>query len=156
MIENSTNRRAWAIVGAAVGVLVVANVAKTQNAVIGNVFLQNVTPGTGQIGHANIGGTMKVGNLSATSSTSAIPVFGLNNSTVNGAFGAILQSSAPNGVGVRGTATASTGNTIGVRGTTSSTSGTGVYGLANAAAGTNYGVQGHSLSPNGWAGYFTG
>lgn len=100
--------------------------------VIGNVFLQDTTPGTVQPGHASIGGTFRAGQVNVSQATgTTIPVIGNNNATgtgssIGGSFSAAQESS----IAVRGTATSPTGTAIGVRGETRAAQGTGVYGEA--------------------------
>lgn len=104
-------------------------------AVVGNVFLQNTTPGTVQPGHASIGGTFRAGQVNVSQATgTTIPVIGNNSATgagasVGGSFSAAQQSS----IALRGKATSTTGANIGVYGETRSASGTGVLGLARSS-----------------------
>lgn len=109
-------------------------------AVIGNVFLQNTTPGTAQIGHATIGGTFRAGQVFVQQASAVtIPIVGNSlttgaGSTVGGSFSAAQQSS----IAVRGTATSLVGSAVGVRGFSRSANGEGVQG--ECASGT--GVEG--------------
>lgn len=100
-------------------------------AVIGNVFLQNATPGTVQAGHASIGGTFRAGQVFVQQASGAtIPVVGNNVSVGAGtAIGGSFSSGQANGIGVRGTSTApQTGAGTGVLGETRSLDGYGVIG----------------------------
>lgn len=119
--------------------LSVAGVALAQNAgvqsIIGNVFLQDSSPGTPQIGHATLTGTFRAGQVFVQQdSPITIPVVG-NNLAANGAtIGGSFSSAGQNGIGVRATATSLTGTTIGIRGESRSSNGTGVYGLSSSTA----------------------
>ena len=60
--------------------IVVAQNAGIQS-IIGNVFLQNTTPGTVQAGHATIGGTFRAGQVFVQQASGAtIPIVGNNTS----------------------------------------------------------------------------
>lgn len=141
---------------ASLGLVIVSGVAMAQDhgiqAIIGNVFLQNTTPGTVQAGHASISGTFRAGQVFVQqASTGAIPVVGNNTAVGPGsAVGASFSAGQQTSVGVRGTATSLLGANAGVKGETRSVDGFGVYGRnmtveAFAAAG----VKGESLDGPG-------
>jgi len=123
----------------ATAVIVLAAVALAQDqgvqSVIGNVFLQNSTPGEAQPGHANIKGTFRAGQVNVTSVNSTIPVIGNNNATDIAGIGASFSTAGKSGIAVRGTAT----NPVGV--------GKGVYGESRSDKG--YGVEGFSQFDTG-------
>lgn len=138
---------------ATIAPLLIISVALAQDQgvqdVIGNVLLQDTTPGTVQAGHASIGGTFRAGQVNVSQATgTTIPIIGNNTSTgvgtsVGGSFSAAQESS----VALRGTATSSTGTAIGVRGESRSARGTGVYGEAR---GTDaFGVWARNTAPFG-------
>src|SRR5690242_15776030 len=94
------------------GALAVAQDQGVQT-VIGNVFLQDVTPGTAQAGHANITGTFRAGrvitptgsitnvtasSVRSTSANGAVPaVSGTNTSSTLPAEGGLFTTTVPNG-----------------------------------------------------------
>lgn len=142
--------------------VVIAGIALAQDSgiqeFIGNVALQDKTPGTPQIGHANIKGTFRAGQVNVSQPTaSTIPIIGNNTATGSGgAVGGSFSSGQNSGIGVRGTATSQLGSSTGVYGEARSSSGigvlgrslkgTGVFGLTEAATGT--GLWGRSTSPD--------
>lgn len=111
------------------------SVAQDPQAIIGDVFLQDQTPGLSQLGHANISGTIRVGRAWATSTTVGASVIGNNTSNVSGALGAAFSSLANNGVACRGTAESATGAGIGVYGISNGDAGMGVQGRASGTTG---------------------
>lgn len=138
------------------GVFVYGGIALAQDpgvqAVIGNVFLQDTTPGIAQAGHANIGGTFRAGQVNVTqSSASTIPVIGNNTAVGAGtAIGSSFSSSQQEGIGVRGTAAATIGQNSGVYGESRSREGAGVTGknknVAFAGGSVAAGVYGEAVS----------
>ena len=133
------SRKHWFVVfgGSALIGLAALALSKDQEvrSVIGNVFLQDTSPGIAQIGHANIKGTFRAGQVFVQQGTgTTTPVVG-NNSAVGAgnAIGGSFSSSQQSGTGVRGTAAATQGETAGVYGETRSPSGVGVYGKSTAA-----------------------
>jgi len=134
---------------ASLGVLAVAGIALAQDqgvqAVIGNVFLQNTTPGTSQVGHATITGTFRAGQVFVQqASARTIPVVG--NSTAVGAgatVGGSFSAGQASSIGIRGTATNVTGSAIGVLDVSRSSSGFGVRGEGDT------GVKGVSIDGTG-------
>lgn len=144
----------------ALATIVVAGLAFAQDrgiqAVIGNVFLQNTTPGTAQGGHATITGTFRAGQLFAQQTTATtIPVVGNNVAVGAGfAYGGSFSSGQQSGTGVRGTATSTTGITTGVYGEARSKDGRGVVGNSPTGLGVlglgNYGVEGIGVLAGVW------
>ncbi|MBS1722950.1 MAG: hypothetical protein JSS66_08365 [Armatimonadetes bacterium] len=127
--------RVWIVLS--LSLVVAASVALAQDqgvqSVIGNVFLQNTTPGTAQIGHATITGTFRAGQVFVQQgSTATIPVVGNSTAVTGNTLGGSFSVASPAGIAVRGTATSTTGSNFGVIGTTRSAQGTGVLGLASA------------------------
>jgi hypothetical protein len=147
------------------------------------VELQPTTPGTKQVGNANISGRIIAGSILAENSTPTAQVIVGNATSTSGAnFGGFFrsdsplgralygrasalsgtthgvwgQADSPGGRGVTGVAPATTGNATGVWGQTASTTGRGVYGYTTSASGVNYGVMGQSSSPNGFGVYSVG
>ncbi|MBS1713468.1 MAG: hypothetical protein JST30_03940 [Armatimonadetes bacterium] len=113
-------------------------------AVVGNVFLQDVTPGAAQAGHANIKGTFRAGQVFVQqASNGTIPVVGNSTTASPGNLGGSFSSAGPDGLGVRGTATAMSGGGSGVYGESRAAGGFGVRGLGNT------GVFGQSNSSSG-------
>ena len=113
--------------------------------VIGNVFLQNTTPGTAQVGHATLTGTFRAGQVFVQqASTATVPIVGNSLSTSGNTVGGSFSSASPSGIAVRGTATAMSGSNIGVRGESRSSQGTGVLGQANGE--DAFGVWARSLN----------
>ena len=137
--------------------------------IIGNVFLQNDTPGTAQVGHANIKGTFRAGQVFVQQASGpTIPIVGNNTAIADNTVGGSFSSAGKAGIGVRGTATnniASGG--VGVSGESRSPSGRGVQGVAANGIGvvgsgiqgvfgtttSQYGVAGQCFG-NGTAGLF--
>lgn len=128
-------------------VLGIAATARVQEikSVIGNVFLQDVTPGTAQIGHANIKGTMRAGQVNVTSVNSTIPFIGNNNATNIAGIGASFSTAGPDGIAARATSTAMSGFGTGLYGEARSPNGIGVQGVANGGIG----VQGRTFTGTG-------
>ncbi|MBS1713575.1 MAG: hypothetical protein JST30_04485 [Armatimonadetes bacterium] len=130
------------------GVLAFA-VSKAQDsgiqAVIGNVFLQSDTPGTAQVGHANIKGTFRAGQVFVQQASGpTIPVVGNNTAIADDTVGGSFSSAGRRGTGVRGTATNNIApGGIGVYGESRSPSGRGVQGTASNGIGVvGSGIQG--------------
>lgn len=147
------------------------------------VNLQPSTPGTQQVGNANISGKMIAGSVQAAdSSPTAQVIVGNATSTTGANFGGFFrsdsvlgralygrasatsgtthgvygQSDSPGGRGVTGVAAAASGNATGVWGQTGSGTGRGVYGYTTNTSGVNYGVYGQTSSPNGFGVYSQG
>lgn len=117
--------------GGVTGSLLFVGLAKAQDvqAIIGNVFLQDATPGTVQGGHANIGGTFRAGQVVVnTTNSGTIPIIGNNNSTNPGAVGGSFSVFGQGATAVRGTATKNGGSGVGVSGISNGASGIGVTG----------------------------
>lgn len=133
--------RKQALISVALVVAMAASVVLARDqqvqAVIGNVFLQNTTPGTVQVGHAAISGTFRAGQVNVSQSTaSTIPVIGNNNSTGPGnAIGGSFSSGQQSGIALRATATSTTGFNIGLLGEARSPNGTGVTGRSSTGIG---------------------
>lgn len=128
-------------------------------AVIGNVFLQNTTPGQSQIGHATITGTFRAGQVFVQQgSTATIPVVGNNNAATGNTHGGSFSVASPTGTAIRGTATSMTGSAVGVFGDARSVNGIGVHGKTNggigvfATANTGVAVSGTSNEGNALVG----
>ena len=121
------------------------------------INLQSLTPGTPQVGHGNITGLFKAGNVSAVSSSLATPpVYGYSTAMTGTTFGGFFLNRSVSGRAVYGYATSLTGPNYGGFFSTNSTTGRGVFGISGAASGTGVGVYGKSASPNGFGGYFEG
>lgn len=116
----------------ALAVMAAVVVAQDQGvqAIVGNVFLQDATPGNPQIGHAAIKGTFRAGQVFVQQQTgTTTPVVGNNTATGAGfSNGGSFSSAQESGTGVRGTGTSVTGITTGVYGETRSKDGRGVVG----------------------------
>lgn len=148
-----------------------------------SVSLQPSTPGTQQVGHANVSGRVIAGSIQAeNSSPTAQVIVGNATSTTGANFGGFFrsdsvlgralygrasalsgtthgvwgQADSPGGRGVTGVAPAASGNATGVWGQTASTTGRGVYGYTTNSGGINYGVFGHTSSPSGYGVYSQG
>lgn len=131
------------------------------------VRLQQSTPGVQQVGHANLSGTMKAGQVqgdgAGLTSVNADLLDGLNSTAFlqsvptplflsgNVAANAVVQASnsATNGIGVSGLASSGTGTTYGGLFQSNSVDGRGIFGFVSAASGVNYGVIGQSNSTVG-------
>ncbi|MCC7434923.1 MAG: hypothetical protein IT363_09585 [Methanoregulaceae archaeon] len=147
------------------------------------VNLQPTTPGTQQVGNANVSGRVIAGSIQAeNSSPTAQVIVGNATSTTGANFGGFFrsdsvlgralygrasaksgttsgvygQSDSPAGRGVTGVVAATSGNATGVWGQTASAGGRGVYGYNTSATGVNYGVYGRSMSPAGFGVYAEG
>lgn len=147
------------------------------------VNLQPSTPGTQQVGNANISGKLIAGSVQAADSSPTAQVIVGNATSSTGAnFGGFFrsdsvlgralygrasapsgtthgvygQSDSPGGRGVTGVAAAAAGNATGVWGQTGSGTGRGVYGYTTNTSGVNYGVYGQTSSPNGFGVYSQG
>ncbi|MBS1723811.1 MAG: hypothetical protein JSS66_12765 [Armatimonadetes bacterium] len=145
--------RTRTLIFAGTSLLVLAGVAVAQDqgvqSVIGNVFLQNTTPGTAQIGHATITGTFRAGQVFVQQgSTATIPVVGNNISPTGNTFGGSFSAASPSGIALRATATSMTGGTRGIIAESRSASGAGVE-----ASGFS-GVLGHGSGEQGGLGVF--
>lgn len=113
------------------GSLLFVGLARAQDvqAIIGNVFLQDSTPGTVQGGHANIGGTFRAGQVVVnTTNSGTIPIIGNNNSTNPGAVGGSFSVFGQGATALRGTATNNGGAGVGVLGASTGAKGVGVSG----------------------------
>lgn len=121
-------------------------------AVIGNVFLQNTTPGTAQVGHATITGTFRAGQVFVQQGSSVtIPIVGNSTATGTGdAIGGSFSSAQMQGIGVRGTSTASPGAGIGVLGVGRGANSFGLVGRLEGESGTQ-GAAIRAEVPNGVA-----
>lgn len=147
------------------------------------VNLQPSTPGTQQLGHANVSGRIIAGSVHVTDpSPAGQAIIGNATSTTGATFGGFFrsdsplgralygraaattgttsgvygQADSPAGRGVTGVVAATSGNATGVWGQTASAGGRGVYGYNTSATGVNYGVYGRSLSPSGFGVYAEG
>lgn len=142
------------------GALVVSGIALAQDngvqAIIGNVFLQNTTPGTPQVGHATLTGTFRAGQVFVQQgSIATIPVVGNNTSNVGRTLGGSFSTASPeDSIALRGTSTALTGNGIGVNGIARGPFGIGVY--AQGTTGIRAEVTGTGDAPSSkpYAGHF--
>ncbi|MBS1714067.1 MAG: hypothetical protein JST30_06985 [Armatimonadetes bacterium] len=139
-------KRSWLFLS--LTVLLSAGAALAQDggvrSVVGNVFLQDATPGDAQIGHANIKGTFRAGQVFVQQASNAtIPVVGNNTSVgAGGAIGGSFSAGQQSSIALRGTATATTGFTYGVIGDSRSATGIGVLG----SCASGIGVEGTSSS----------
>ncbi len=146
------------------------------------VNLQAATPGTAQVGHINVSGTVLAGTFFGSSGgTTTKVVSGWATSTTGFVFGGDFRTSSVDGRGVFASATSLTGATYGGDFRTASVSGRGIFGYASSKTGAGiggdfrtdspmgYGVQGRAIAvtgtpigvygeanTNGWAGYFQG
>lgn len=142
------------------GTVVVSGVAIAQDngvqSIIGNVFLQNTTPGTPQVGHATLTGTFRAGQVFVQQgSIATIPVVGNNTSTFGRTLGGSFSTASPeDSIALRGTSTALTGNGIGVNGIARGPFGVGVY--AQGTTGIRAEVTGTGENPSSkpYAGHF--
>lgn len=154
----------------AIGAASIALARQDTQAVIGNVFLQDITPGTvqngnfsvkgtGVMGKIRIGTTISGGSLIRVEDPTSVGggyfrsqgngVYGANLATTGLGIGGSFASSSTGGRGVYGDALAATGTTRGGLFRSQSTAGVGVYGLASAATGSTAGIVGEATSPNG-------
>jgi len=144
---------------AVIAVIGVASVVMAQDSgiqsVIGNVFLQDATPGIPQAGHATITGTFRAGQVNVSQATpTTIPIIGNNTADgPGGAIGGSFSSGQQTGIAVRGTATSTSGFNIGVLGDARSPNGTGVtgrsakgIGVFGVTEGTGAGLWGRSTN----------
>lgn len=101
---------------------------------IGNLLLQDRTPGTAQTGHARITGSFRSGRVVVDQSIeTTVPIVGNHTATGQGtALAGLFIVAKESGTAIRGLASSTTGSNFGVRGETNSSQGTGVYGSANA------------------------
>lgn len=114
------------------------------------VNLQGSTPGTQQVGNANISGKLIAGTVSATSSgAGGQAIIGTASAASGLGYGGLFKCASPSGTGVRGYATATSGFAFGGDFQTDGPSGIAVRGTASSATGSNYGVYGKSNSPDG-------
>ncbi|HRI44204.1 MAG TPA: hypothetical protein PLL78_03175 [Fimbriimonadaceae bacterium] len=113
------------------------------------VQLQPTTPGTQQVGHANLSGSMIAGQFLG----GGVGLTGVNADLLDGLDSTAFLQSVPLPLTLSGT----NGTHI-IRGENASTTNnsSGVFGYASAATGTTYGVYGRTNSPDGFAGYFEG
>lgn len=122
--------------------------------IVGQVFLQNASPGTVQLGHAAISGTFRSGQGVFTSQAAGtIPIIG-NNTAVGAptAYGASFSQGTQEGAAVRATATASAGGSQAVLATSYADHGIAVVGLGMGAqtyGGNFYGWKGIVARANG-------
>lgn len=137
-------RRSLLLVAASATLLFTVALAQDHGvqSVIGNVFLQNTSPGEAQIGHANIKGTFRAGQVNVVSQNATIPVIANNNATDIAGVGGSFSSAGPNGIALRGTATNLTGVGKGVYGESRSDKGYGVEGFAQLDTGVRGGSNG--------------
>lgn len=142
------------------GTVVVSGVAIAQDngvqSIIGNVFLQNTTPGTPQVGHATLTGTFRAGQVFVQQgSIATIPVVGNNTSTTGRTLGGSFSSASPeDSIALRGTSTAMTGNGIGVNGIARGPFGVGVYAQGTTALRAEVTGTGDALTSKPYAGHF--
>lgn len=114
------------------------------------VNLQASTPGTQQVGNANISGKLVAGSVSATATgAGGQAVYGIATAGSGFGYGGLFKCSSPSGTAVRGYATAATGFAYGGDFQSDGPSGTAVRGLALSTTGSNYGVYGKSNSSTG-------
>src|SRR5690242_21149109 len=100
-----TKRLLWISAGALALSTTVA-LSQDVQSFIGNVHLQDTTPGIAEPGHANIKGTFRAGQVFVNQpSGSTIPVVGNNTAFATGNIGGSFSAAGPNGIGARGTAT---------------------------------------------------
>lgn len=152
------------------GLAVVALAGQDPRAVIGNVFLQDVSPGTvqngnfsvkgtGVIGKVRVGTTVAGGSLIRAEDASTVGgayfrskgtgVYAANTSATGLGIGGSFASSSTGGRGVYGDALAGTGATRGGLFRSMSTIGVGAYGLAQSPSGETFGLVGESKSNEG-------
>lgn len=139
-------RRSLLLIAASAILLATVAIAQDHGvqAVIGNVFLQNTTPGEAQIGHANIKGTFRAGQVNVVSQNATIPIIANNNATDIAGVGGSFSAAGPDGIALRGTATSPTGVSKGVYGESRSDKGYGVEGFARYDTGVRGGSNGSS------------
>ncbi len=144
-----------------VAALVVASKRAESGAADAIVRLQASTPGTQQVGHANLSGTIRAGAFvgsgaglsgvpwaaitGAPTTLLALPYSG-STSTPGNAFSVTQNGS---GTALLGSSTSSSGLEVGVNGLASGFDGVGVSGYASHATGDTYGVIGTAESPAG-------
>lgn len=152
-MDNETMKRGWTLAG--VGCVATLSIALAQDggvqAVIGNVFLQNTTPGTVQAGHASIGGTFRAGQVFVQqTNSSTTPIVGNNNATGIGlSMGGSFSAAQRGSIALRGTATSNTGEAIGVQGVSRADEGAGLFGICSATTGPGSGVIGFTATTTG-------
>src|SRR5690349_22003552 len=118
---------ALALLGAA---SMVSPYGRTALNVIGNVFLQDTSPGIAQVGHANIKGTFRAGQVFVQQGSAVtIPIVGNNISVSPNTVGASFSAAGQDGIGAKGTATNVSGAGIGLLGDSRSFAGFGVKGV---------------------------
>lgn len=121
------------------------------------VNLQATTPGTPQIGNANISGKLLAGSVSATETSSGgIAIQGVASHTSGSNYGGLFKSGSPNGRGVRGYNFAATGGGVGGDFQADGPTGNAVRAIANNGSGANIGIFAKTNSPTGLAGSFVG
>ncbi|MCC7434916.1 MAG: hypothetical protein IT363_09550 [Methanoregulaceae archaeon] len=119
------------------------------------VQLQPTTPGTQQVGNANVSGRVIAGFVQAGSiqaengSPNAQVIVGNATSTSGANFGGFFRSDSPLGRALYGRASATSGTTHGVWGQADSPGGRGVTGVAPATTGNATGVWGQTASTTG-------
>ncbi|MCC7433774.1 MAG: hypothetical protein IT363_03755 [Methanoregulaceae archaeon] len=119
------------------------------------VQLQPTTPGTQQVGNANISGRVLAGFVQAGSiqtengSPNAQVIVGNATSTTGANFGGFFRSDSVLGRALYGRASATSGTTHGVWGQSDSPGGRGVTGVAPATTGNATGVWGQTASTTG-------
>lgn len=116
--------------------------------VAGFVSLQDATPGTAEVGHINISGTVRAAKLDAITATGTA-IRGENTAATGATSGGEFRSASSTGWGVLGVATASSGLAAGGRFENRSSIGRGVHGVSVAASGINYGGYFSSISDSG-------
>ena len=118
------------------------------------VELQPTTPGTPQVGNANIDGKLIASTFYATNTSSTAQMFSGQATAATGAtYGGLFRASSTSGTGIRGYASASSGLTTGGDFQTDSTSGTAVRGISTGATGTTYGGFFRNSSTTGYGVY---
>ncbi|MCC7433773.1 MAG: hypothetical protein IT363_03750 [Methanoregulaceae archaeon] len=119
------------------------------------VQLQPTTPGTQQVGNANVSGRVIAGFVQAGSiqtengSPTAQVIVGNATSTTGANFGGFFRSDSVLGRALYGRASATSGTTHGVWGQSDSPGGRGVTGVAPATTGNATGVWGQTASATG-------
>lgn len=115
------------------------------------VNLQATSPGTQQVGSANISGKLIAGSVGASNaSPGGQAVFGEATGTGSN-FGGLFKSSSSSGTGVRGVALATTGVANGGTFQTASSKGSGVLAVATSTSGDTFGGFFRSASSSGVA-----
>lgn len=133
------NRTVIVVSLSALGIVSVA-LAQDQGvqAAIGNVFLQNTSPGIVQGGHATINGTFRAGQVIVQQANPIlVPIIGKSTATGSGeAVGGSFSSAQMQGIGLRGTSMANPGAGIGVLGIGRGANSVGVLGRLEGESGS--------------------